>query len=213
MIPPVQVTFRNMRPSTTLEAHIRVEAAKLATFYDRMTSCRVVVELPHKHHRSGQHYRIRIDMSVPGAELVVRHEPSRHSALQQMEVDKGQKHLEVDVPRKDLYVAVRDAFAAARRRLQDYARRQRGAVKLHEEAPDARVIRLFPEEGYGFLETLDGIQIYFHRNSVMYDAFDRLALGLEVTFAAEEGDNGLQASTVRLVGGQHTAPAIAVTAR
>jgi len=208
MIPPVQVTFRNMPSSTTMEAHIRAEAAKLAAFYDRMTSCRVVVELPHTHHRSGQHYRIRIDMSVPGAELVVMHEPSRHSALQQLEVDKGQKDLEVDAPHKDLYVAIRDAFVAARRRLQDYARRQRGAVKAHDMAPHAHVIRLFPEEGYGFLETPDGIQIYFHRNSVLHDAFERLALGMEVTSVAEEGDDGLQASTVRLVGGHHTAPAM-----
>ncbi len=74
--------------------------------------------------------------------------------------------------------------------------------------PHAHVVTLFPEEGYGFLETADGAAISFHRNSVVHDAFDRLAIGTEVSFVAEEGDNGLQASTVRVVGGQHIAPAM-----
>jgi cold shock CspA family protein len=129
------------------------------------------------------------------------HEPSLHQAIQQMELDEGQKQLEVDAPHDDLYVAIRDAFAAARRRLQDYARRQRGVVKVHDVAPHAHVIRLFREEGYGFLETPNGVEIYFHRNSLIHGAFDELAIGTEVTFVAEEGDNGLQASTVRVVGG------------
>jgi cold shock CspA family protein/ribosome-associated translation inhibitor RaiA len=191
-----------------IEEQIRAEVAKLASFYDRMTNCRVVVEIPHKHHRSGQHYHIRIAIEVPGSELVVIREPSMRQAIQQMEVDKSQKDLEVDAAHKDLYVAIRDAFAAARRELQDYARRQRHAVKLHDVAPHARVFKLFPDADYGFLETADGAEIYFHRNSVLHDAFDRLAVGMEVTFVAEEGDNGLQASTVRLLGGHHTAPSI-----
>jgi len=208
MIPPVQTTLRNMRPSIAIEEQIRAEVAKLATFYDRMTNCRVVIEIPHKHHSSGQHYHIRIDITVPGGELIVMHQPSLRQAIQQMEVDRGQKDLEVDAPHKDLYVAIRDAFATARRRLQDYARRQRRTVKVHDMVPHARVVTLFPEEGYGFLETADGVELYFHRNSVLHDAFDRLAIGMEASFVAEEGDNGLQASTVRVVGGQHIAPAM-----
>lgn len=125
-----------------------------------------------------------------------------------MELDEGQKELEVDAPHGDLYVAIRDAFAAARRRLQDYARRQRRAVKVHEVDPHARVHTLFPEEGYGFLETADGAEVYFHRNSLIRGAFDELAIGTEVTCVAEEGDNGLQASTVRVAGGHHSASSI-----
>jgi cold shock CspA family protein len=135
-------------------------------------------------------------------------EPRLHQAIRGMEVDKGQKDLEVDAAHKDLYVAIRDTFVAARRRLEDYARRQRGAVKLHDVPPRAHVVRLFPEEGYGFLGTADGAEIYFHRNSVVHGAFEHLAVGAAVTFVAEEGDNGLQASTVRLVGGHHTASAV-----
>jgi len=208
MIPPVQTTFRNLRPSTAIEVSIREEVAKLATFYDRITNCRVVIEIPHRHHRSCQRYHIRIDITVPGSELVVMHEPSPRHAIQQMEMDEGQKELEVDAPHKDLYVAIRDAFAAARRLLQDYARHQRGMVKAHELPSRAHVHTLFPAEGYGFLETPDGVEIYFHRNSLIRGAFDELAIGTEVTFVVEEGDNGLQASTVRVVGGQHTTPSM-----
>jgi cold shock CspA family protein len=133
------------------------------------------------------------------------HEPSLRHAIREMELDEGQKELEVDAPHKDLYVGIRDAFATARRRLQDYARRQRGAVKIHDLAPHARVLKLFPEEGYGILETADGTEIYFHRNSLIRGAFDELAIGTEVTFLAEDGDNGLQASTVRVAGGHQSA--------
>ena len=204
MIPPVQIAFRNMRPSTAIADSIRAEVAKLTTFYERITNCRVVIEIPHQHHRSGQRYHIRIDITVPGSELVVMHQPGLRHTIQEMELDQGQKELEVDAPHKDLYVAIRDAFAAARRRLQDYARRQRGAVKIHDLAPHTRVLKLFPQEGYGFLATADGTEIYFHRNSLIHGTFDELAIGTEVVCVTEEGDSGLQASTVRVVGGHHS---------
>jgi cold shock CspA family protein len=208
MIPPVQTTFRSQRPSAAIKETIHAEVAKLALFYDRITNCRVVIEKPHQHHRSGQIYHIRIDLTLPGAELVILHQPSLRQTLQQLEVDQVHKGLEVDVPHKELHVAIRDAFVAARRRLQDYARRQRGAVKIHEQTPHARVRTLFPDAGYGFLETVDGAEVYFHRNSLIRGAFEELAIGTEVTFVAEEGDNGLQASTVRVVGGNHSASSI-----
>ena len=174
---PLQVTLRDISPSEAIEAYIRERAAKLEQFYDRIMSCRVVVEAPVRHHRKGGPYKVRIDLTVPGDELVV-----------DRQVDE------------DLYVAIRDAFHAARRKLEDYARRQRGAVKVHEASPHARVAKLFPEEGYGFLETPDGREIYFHRNSVKDSDFDRLEIGTEVRFAEESGEQGPQASTVIIVG-------------
>jgi cold shock CspA family protein len=98
---------------------------------------------------------------------------------------------------------MRDAFDTARRKLEDYVRRRRQAVKAHEVPPHGRVSRLFPQEDYGFIETPDGREIYFHRHSVLHDAFERLQVGAEVTFAEEEGKKGPQASTVRLVGRHH----------
>ena len=135
---PLQLTLRNMPPSEAIEAHIRERATKLDAFSDRIMSCRVVVEAPHRHHHKGKLYHVRIDMTVPGGELVVNREPSKHAS------------------HKDVYVAIRDAFGGARRKLQDYVRRQRGQVKLHEPTPLARVSRLFPQYGFGFLETADG---------------------------------------------------------
>ena len=177
---PLQVTLRDISPSEAIEAYIRERAAKLEQFYDRIMSCRVVVEAPVRHHRKGGPYKVRIDLIVPGDELVVNRQ-----------VDE------------DLYVAIRDAFHAARRKLEDYARRQRGAVKVHEASPHARVAKLFPEEGYGFLETPDGREVYFHRNSVIDSGFDRLEIGTEVRFAEESGEQGPQASAVIIVSKRH----------
>ena len=129
MILPVQITFRNMETSEAVEARIREEAAKLEKFYDRITGCRVVAEVPRQHQHHGKVYHIRIDLTVPGGELVVKHEPGLHSAARQTELEREKKELEVEGAYKDIYVAIRDAFKAARRRLQDYVRRQRGDVK------------------------------------------------------------------------------------
>jgi len=82
-------------------------------------------------------------------------------------------------------------------------RRRRGFVKTHEAASHGRVRKLFPDEGYGILETSDGREIYFHRHSVLHDGFDRLEVGTEVTFVAEEGKKGPQASTVKAVATHH----------
>ena len=179
---PLQLTFRNMPPSQAVEAQVRERAAKLDLFYEKIMACRVVVEAPHRRHHKGKLYHVRIDMTVPGGELVVKREPSRHAA------------------HEDPYVAIRDAFDGARRKLQDYARRRRGDTKQHEPARAARVSRLFPQEGFGFLETADGREIYFNRNSVLGAAFDRMEIGSEAAFAEEQGEKGPQASTVRLLG-------------
>jgi ribosomal subunit interface protein len=113
---PLEISFRNMDPSAAVEARIREKAAKLERFHDRIVNCTVVVEAPHRHHHKGKLYSVRIDVSVPGADLVVdRAKPLDHS-------------------HEDVYVAVRDAFNAAARRLEDHTRRMRGHVKNHNNA-------------------------------------------------------------------------------
>jgi cold shock CspA family protein len=96
-----------------------------------------------------------------------------------------------------IYAAIRDAFNAARRRLEDYVRRQRGEVKFRGEIPRALVSQLFREEGYGFLETPNGREIYFHRDSVLHLGFDRLVIGTNVRFAEEKGERGQLGSHYR----------------
>ncbi len=175
---PLQLTVRNMSLSEAAETDIREKAARLDSFYDQVMGCRVIVEAPHRHHHKGVLYNVRIDMTVPGSEIVIKREPH-----------------------EDLYVAIRDAFDAARRQLEDFARRRRGDVKTHEAPSHARVTKLLAE--YGFLETPDGREIYFHRNSVLDGGFDRLKTGAEVRFSEEEGEQGPQASTVALIGKHH----------
>src|SRR5574341_1329109 len=197
---PVQIAWRDMEPSPAVEARIREEAAKLDEFHDQIMGCRVMIEIPHHHRRRGYRFHIRIDLTMPGGEIVVNHEPTLHGSLQRLEDEERTKAQEASAPHKDIFVAIRDVFKAARRQLQDFVRRQSGAVKHHEAGPRARVIKIFAEEGYGFLETREGEEVYFHKNSVLDGDFDKLEIGAEVGFTGEMGEKGLQASTVRVTG-------------
>ena len=197
MIIPLQISFRNMKVSEVVDARIREEVAKLETFYKGIMHCRVVVELPHRRHQNGDLYHVRIDMTVPGAELVVKREPSLHASLRKSDAEKQVKSYEAHAAHTDVFVVIRDAFKEARRQLQDYARRMRGQTRAHVPQPTGRVSRLFPEEGYGFLRASDGTEIYFHKNSVLHDEFNNLTIGTWVAFNEEMGEKGVQASTVR----------------
>jgi ribosome-associated translation inhibitor RaiA len=135
---PVQITYRNMDPSDAVTARIEAEAAKLDTFFDRITSCRVVVEAPHRHHKWGELFHVRIELGVPGKELVVSHEPTPRAALRRDDEAALKKHIELHPQHKDIYVAIRDAFGSARRQLQDYVKCLRGDVKTHERTPHRR---------------------------------------------------------------------------
>jgi ribosome-associated translation inhibitor RaiA len=118
---PVQITFRNASSSQPLEALIHEKAAGLETYYHPIVGCRVLVEVPHRHHRVGNPVHVRVDLTVPGHELVVTHDASLHGAPGEAE---------------GAAIAIREAFDIARRQLQDYGRRQRGDVKLHGAPPD-----------------------------------------------------------------------------
>ena len=196
---PLQITFRNITPSATIEEWVRTEAVKLDSFYNRVMGCRVTIEVPHRHHRKGSPYHIRIDLAVPGEEIVVKREPSISHRAQQLGETDIKKHLEVKTPHKNLRAAINDAFRAAGRRLQDHARRQRGDVKSHSPLQVARVGKILQGEGYGFLTSDDGRGIYFHKNSVLNREFSRLKVGTRVSFVEELGEKGPQASTVRII--------------
>lgn len=182
---PLQVTFRNLEPSEAVEAIVRRKAEELDKLYDRIMRCSVVVEAHHKHHHKGNLYHVRIDLTVPGSELVVNREPDQHHA------------------HEDVYVAVRDAFNAACRQLKAYASSSHRDVKTHEVPPHGKITELFTEKGFGKIEGSDGREIYFHKNSVLNADFDKLEIGTEVRFVEEEGDQGPQASTVKVVGKHH----------
>ena len=181
---PVQVTFKEMEHSDAIEAWVLEHAAKLEVFYEPITHCHVVIEAPDRHSHHGGLYRVRLDITVPGDEIVVSHQGP-----------KDQAH-------EDVYVALRDAFRAARRQLQDSVRKKRGKVKHHEPPQRARVTKLYLAEDYGFLEGHDEVEVYFHRNAVLHEAFDDLSIGSLVRYvlAEGEGEAGPQASTVELIG-------------
>lgn len=196
---PLQITFRNLTPSATIEEWVRTEADKLDSFYNRVMGCRVAIEVPHRHHRKGSPYHIRIDLTVPGEEIVVKREPSLSHRARQLGETEIKKRLAVKTPHKNLRAAINDAFRAAGRRLQDYARRQRGDVKSHPSLQVARVGKILQDQGYGFLTSDDGRGIYFHKNSVLNGAFSHLKVGTRVSFVEELGEKGPQASTVRTI--------------
>jgi len=183
---PLELTFRGLEKIESIEALIREKAARLERFCDHLSSCRVIVEKPQAHQERGAGFRVRVDMTVPpGHELVAHRGPT-----------EGDLH-------EELQQVIRETFAAAERQLKELTERQRREVKRHpDQQVDALVERVFREEGYGFLRTADGRQIYFHRNSVLNDEFDALQEGAGVRFAEEMGKEGPQATTVQVVSGQ-----------
>lgn len=170
---PLQIVMRDIPHSDAVEADIRSRVDKLDQFYPDIMRCRVVVELDGKHKHQGKQFTVRIDMTVPGGEIVV-------------DRDRGE----------DLYVVLRDAFDAAKRRLEDYARKQRGDVKTHEPLVHGRIARILADEGYGFIATVDGRELYFSRENVVHPLFEHLQPGMAVTFLEEAAAEGFQAKRV-----------------
>jgi cold shock CspA family protein len=174
---PVQVTEHGGPLSSEDRRKIERRAAALERYHERIMGCRVAVTAPaHQAHGVPAAYQIRIDLTLPEGELAVTRQAT-----------------------PTLAEAVQDAFRAARRQLQDFVREQRQDVKRHEAMATGCITRLLPYEGYGFLTTSDGREIYFHRNSVPQDGFDRLTEGTDVRFVEVVGAEGPQASTVEPV--------------
>ncbi len=165
--------------------NIRQKVRKLEQFSDHIIGCRVMVEAPHRHKHQGALYNVRIDLTVAGGELVVKREPH-----------------------EDIYVAIRDAFDAAKRQLLSFARKRRGEVKHHgtvqpqplqeEYAPLAKVSKIDHEEGFGFLETEQGEEIYFTRQELMDADMNDLEIGVRVRYALAQGVHQPQAAAVTL---------------
>lgn len=182
---PLQITFRDIPHSESVEAIVREKAAKLDQYFEKIMTCRVMIESPHTHHHQGMLYHVRVDITVPGAELVA----SRSA-------DKNHAH-------EDVYVAIRDAFDAAKRQLQEYKGKLKNKVKTHETPAHGQVAELAPDQDYGRIQASDGRDIYFHRNSLVRGEYGELEVGSEVRFVEESGEEGPQASTVHVVGKHH----------
>jgi len=180
---PPQIEFQDMNPTPAVRDAVDRHIAELEQRWGRITACRVVLKGPSQHHRVGGLYEVHVHLSLPdGREVNVKRAATE------------------DKRRSDLTFALNNAFKRARRQLQDRVRRAQGQVKTHDGPPIGTVARLDPSGEFGFIETSDGQEVYFHRNSVVGEGYSHLRVGSRVTFAEEMGEKGAQASTVRLVG-------------
>jgi ribosome-associated translation inhibitor RaiA len=136
---PLQITCRNVAHSDELEREIGARVAELETFSGDIIGCRVMLDRPHLHHENGNRCQVRIDLTIPGEEIVVSHEPSLHGTLRDVDEAEHTKGDGIDAVHLYARVAIHEAFDKARRLLQDAVRRRRGEVKNHEEraSPDA----------------------------------------------------------------------------
>jgi ribosomal subunit interface protein len=175
---PLQVVVRNIPHSPALDARIRDKAARLEEFDPRITSCRVTVEESSRHRHQGRQFAVRVDVRVPGREIAVTREHD-----------------------EDVYVALRDAFDAAKRQLEDVVREKRGDVKAHEIPRHGRIVRLNADEGWGLIEAEEGGELYFGRENVVHPPFEHLETGMPVQFIEELAAEGPQAKRVSV--GKH----------
>jgi ribosome-associated translation inhibitor RaiA len=184
---PLQISFHNMESSEALERRVREHWAKVERHYDGIISARIVIEAPHKQpHKST--LGISISIGVPGRDIAVKREQRLH------ETDNHATWV------------INEAFQAVARQLEDYAQKQRRDVKPHEgERAYARIVRLYPDQDYGFIETRESVNIYFHRDVVRDADFADLKEGSEVlyTLAPDEGPMGPMASSVWTLGSEH----------
>jgi cold shock CspA family protein/ribosome-associated translation inhibitor RaiA len=178
-----EVAFRNVELTEPLKKQIRAGIRGLEDVFDRLTSCRIMVEQPDQRHRTGNLYHVRIDLTMAGNDVAVNRSPAEHRA------------------HEELRQALGETFDRAKRALGELARKQRGDIKSHEAPAHGRVVRLFPD--YGFVAASDGQEVYFNRNSVVLGNFERLEEGAEVRLVVELGEEGPQASTVHVVGKHH----------
>jgi ribosome-associated translation inhibitor RaiA len=174
---PLNITFDDLDKSEAVEAKIRERAERLERRYGRIVSCLVTVSKPHTHHRKGELFSCCIDLSIPGAEIVANRNPG-----------DARTH-------ENIQAAIRDAFSAVERQLEEAVRKRRGQIKRREAPPEGRIARLFPD--YGFILDAAGQETYFHKNSVTGD-FQKLNVGDPVRFVSQDGESaaGPQASTV-----------------
>lgn len=174
------IVYRGFGPSTALTARINEEIAELERIWDRITGCRVSLELPHRHQRHGKHFQAKIELFVPGKVIAVGRDPAEHENSE------------------DAWAAVNEAFTTLRRQLREYVRVKRGRTKHHEVQTTGVVTQLFGDRECGFLQGADGYDVYFHKNSVLGGGWGRIKVGSKVAYAEERGVEGPQASTVRL---------------
>ncbi|MFA5898397.1 MAG: HPF/RaiA family ribosome-associated protein [Hyphomicrobium sp.] len=184
----LQIAFKNVESSDSLDALIRERVERLQRFHPNITGARVVVEIPHRSPEGAKPpLGIAVEIDIPGRGPVVAKGEEERRAV------KG-----------DHTPIVNRVFEAAERQLEQIAAIRKGEVKLHGSAGDTGVVvRMFPDQHYGFIEVKDSPDLYFTREVCGNGSFEDIKVGalVHVTRAPAEGPMGPQASSVKLMGG------------
>lgn len=182
---PFQITFLDFPESDAVWLAIQNRIEKLEKIFDRMVRCEVAVSCPHRHRQQDRLYHLQIRIVLPGDDIIVTRKPLRNEA------------------HRDVYVAIRDSFNAAERLLREKAKLLRSRNKVHiaesHRIPGelkGKIARIFYQYGYGFLQTHDGREFYFDKNSVLDKEFESLKIGERVRFLEEQGEKGPQVTSM-----------------
>ncbi len=181
---PTEITFKDIEKTPELEDFINKRIAKLEKICNYMISCRITIERPQKHPDTGNPHRVRINIKVPPSHEII----AKHTASQPDMHDP-------------LTVIINKTFQAAERQLRELSKKQHGLVKVHSQQQVMGIVhRLFPEDGYGFIKEIDtSDEIYFHKNSVLHNDFEKIKVGTGVRYVSEIGNKGPQASSVEII--------------
>lgn len=184
---PPEITYRDVEKTDAVQTLVEEKLAKLERMCDYINGCHIAIEKTNDRPRSGSPYRVRIDLTIPpNHELVADCHPSEEN-----------QYVKLDA-------VIRDAFSKMETQIRKLTKQQREheQSKDHNDATEvtALVTKVFHEDGYGFIKDLTGAEeVYFHRNSVLHDDFDRIQIGTGVRYSATDGDKGLQATSVQIV--------------
>lgn len=173
---PIQITLRDDLPHTpAVDEHIKEKTDKLQQFCQNIISCHVVVELANKNHNHGNLYNTRITTNVPGKELVSTKNEN-----------------------ENMYISIAEAFDDLTRQAESYNEQLKGHNGKAVNAPSSgKVVRLFEEDGFGFIEGLDGTEFYFNATHTNH-SFNKLSIGTPVHFVETPSHDGPQARHVRI---------------
>jgi cold shock CspA family protein len=185
----LKIQYLGFSESEAVSAAVWDYVEHLEKLYGPIISCTVVISNPHRKHQKGRIYHIKVRMHLSGADIIV---------------DKG---AEKNHAHEDIYVALRDAFDAAKRKLADFSRIQEGRIKEKNSPMHARILRLVDYDDCGFVVTEDNREIYFHRNALVNADYEKLQVGQEVRFAEAMGEHGPQITSLQVIGnsGRHVA--------
>ena len=180
---PFQISFLDFPESDAVWLAVQKRIEKLEIYFKRIIRCEVAISLPHRHRHTDRLYHIQIRILLPGDDIIITKKPVHNEA------------------HRNIYVAIRDSFNAAERLLREKVRVLRNETKTHqqEERRIGKITKLFYQDGYGFLTTRDGRELYFYKNSLLNQKFEQLEIGQRVRFLEESGEKGPQVTSMSMI--------------